>query len=63
MTVNLMGYAKMDEQITIQEATAARLRSLERLVMQLTSPSVQQQSQPVDCREMADQTIFKFPAR
>jgi hypothetical protein len=28
--------------------------------MQLTSPSVQQQSQPVDCREMADQTIFKF---
>jgi hypothetical protein len=28
--------------------------------MQLTSPSVQKQSQPVDCREMADQTVSKF---
>jgi hypothetical protein len=60
MAVDLMGYTKMDEQIAIQEAAAAGLRSLERLVKQLTSPSVQKQSQPVDCREMADQTVSKF---
>lgn len=60
MAVDLMGYTKMDEQIAIQEAAAAGLRSLERLVMQLTSPSVQKQSRPVDCREMADQTVSKF---
>nr|CAD1832004.1 unnamed protein product [Ananas comosus var. bracteatus] len=36
MTVDLMGYAKMDEQMAIQEAAAAGLRSLERLVHQLS---------------------------
>jgi len=60
MAVDLMGYAKIDEQIAIQEAAAAGLRSLERLVSQLTSPSIQKQSQPLDCREMADQTVSKF---
>ncbi|KAJ4763408.1 WRKY DNA-binding protein 11 [Rhynchospora pubera] len=60
MAVDLMGYQKMDEQIAIQEAASAGLRSLERLVMQLTSPSAQKQSQPLDCREMTDQTVSKF---
>lgn len=60
MAVDLMGYTKMEEQMAIQEAAAAGLRSLERLVMQLTSPSTQKQSPPVDCREMADQTVSKF---
>ncbi|KAJ3693450.1 hypothetical protein LUZ60_008930 [Juncus effusus] len=57
MAVDLMGYTKMDEQVAIQEAAAAGLRSLERLVKQLTAPPP---VQPVDCREMADQTVSRF---
>ncbi|OAY74494.1 putative WRKY transcription factor 11 [Ananas comosus] len=57
MTVDLMGYAKMDEQMAIQEAAAAGLRSLERLVHQLSRRGP---SEPFDCKEIADQTVSKF---
>ncbi|XP_008781804.1 WRKY transcription factor WRKY51-like [Phoenix dactylifera] len=55
MAVDLMGYAKVDDQIAIQEAASAGLRSLEHLVLQLTH-----QKSPSDCRDIADQTVTKF---
>ena len=55
MAVDLMGYAKVDDQIAIQEAASAGLRSLEHLVFQLTH-----QKSPSDCRDIADQTVSKF---
>ncbi|XP_073000944.1 probable WRKY transcription factor 17 [Typha latifolia] len=57
MAVDLMGYSKMDDQMAIQEAATAGLRSLEHLVLQL---SCQRTPQPSDYRHVADQTVSKF---
>ncbi|XP_020102743.1 WRKY transcription factor WRKY51-like [Ananas comosus] len=58
MTVDLMGCAKIDEHAAIQEAAAAGLRSLEHMVFQLSRPAGPYQ--PLDCKEIADQTVSKF---
>ncbi|THU62338.1 hypothetical protein C4D60_Mb01t04090 [Musa balbisiana] len=50
-----MGHLKMDGQMEVQEAAAAGLRSLERVVFHLSH-----QQSPWDCREITDQTIAKF---
>ncbi|KAG1364141.1 WRKY transcription factor WRKY51 [Cocos nucifera] len=55
MAVDLMGYAKMDDKIAIQEAASAGLGSLEHLIFQLSH-----QKSPSDCSEIADQTVSKF---
>ncbi|KAG6469025.1 probable WRKY transcription factor 11 [Zingiber officinale] len=55
MAVDTMGYGKRDEQAAVLEAAAVGLRSLERLVFQLSH----QQSSP-DCLEIADQTVSRF---
>ncbi|WOL08557.1 WRKY transcription factor WRKY51-like [Canna indica] len=59
MAVDLMGYAKMDDQIAIQEAATAGLRSMEHLIRQL-SHHHQQQQQQLDCREITDVAVSKF---
>ncbi|XP_008799447.2 WRKY transcription factor WRKY51-like [Phoenix dactylifera] len=56
MAVDLMGYSKMDDQIAIQEAAAAGLRSMEHLIFQLSH----HKSPQLDCREIADVTVSKF---
>ncbi|THU57580.1 hypothetical protein C4D60_Mb03t05020 [Musa balbisiana] len=58
MAVDLLGYAKMDEQVAIQEAATAGLRSMERLLSQLSHHH--QQSPQLDCREITDLTVSKF---
>ncbi|KAG9449613.1 hypothetical protein H6P81_009578 [Aristolochia fimbriata] len=58
MAVDLMGYAKMEDQIAIQEAASAGIRSMEHLVRVLSHQNTQQS--PVDCREITDFTVSKF---
>ncbi|KAJ6831817.1 putative WRKY transcription factor 17 [Iris pallida] len=53
--VDMMCYAKMDDQMAIQEAAAAGIRSMEQLIFQLNH----QESQ-FDCRDIADHTVSKF---
>lgn len=65
MAVDLIGYAKMDDQITIQEAAAAGIRSMEKLIFQLNrhhqkSTSSLAAASTIDCREIADHTVSKF---
>ncbi|XP_074573839.1 putative WRKY transcription factor 11 [Curcuma longa] len=58
MAVDLMRYSKMDNQIAIQEAATAGIRSMEHLIRQLSLR--QQQQQPLDCHEIADHAVSKF---
>ncbi|PKA51378.1 putative WRKY transcription factor 11 [Apostasia shenzhenica] len=61
--VDLLGYAKMDDQISIQEAAAAGIRSMEKLIFQLNRYHHHQKSSSsatIDCREIADHTVSKF---
>lgn len=55
MAVDSMGYGKRDEQAAVREAAAVGLRSLERLVFQLSH-----QQSPPDCLEIADETVSRF---
>lgn len=52
-----MGYAKMEDQVAIQEAAAAGMHNMERLIFQLSDRS---RSPPADCREIAELTVAKF---
>ncbi|KAG0482145.1 hypothetical protein HPP92_010229 [Vanilla planifolia] len=62
MAVDLIGFAKIDDQI--QEAASAGIQSMEKLIFQLNHLQHQKyppsSSQPVDCREIADHTVSKF---
>ncbi|RWW03224.1 hypothetical protein GW17_00033633 [Ensete ventricosum] len=58
MAVDLMGYAKMDDQIAIQEDDAAGIRSMEHLISRL--PHHHQQRLQLDCLEITDQAVSKF---
>ncbi|XP_077217171.1 putative WRKY transcription factor 11 [Tasmannia lanceolata] len=58
MAVDLMGYSKMEDQIAIQEATSAGLRSMDHLIRVLSNQNPPQN--PLDCREIADFTVSKF---
>ncbi|CAA6662339.1 unnamed protein product [Spirodela intermedia] len=66
MAVDLIGYTKMEDQIAIQEAAAAGIRSMEHLILQLShhghrsGPPQPQQQQDLDCREIADFTVGRF---
>ncbi|CAA6675123.1 unnamed protein product [Spirodela intermedia] len=57
MALDPMGLSKMNEQLAIQEAAAAGIRSMEHLVFQLSGTARHKQ---VDCREIADFTVTKF---
>ncbi|CAA6672174.1 unnamed protein product [Spirodela intermedia] len=57
MAVDTMGYAKMEDQMAIQEAATAGIHNMERLIFQLSDRS---RSPPADCREIAELTVAKF---
>ncbi|XP_061361479.1 probable WRKY transcription factor 17 isoform X2 [Gastrolobium bilobum] len=59
MTVDLVGFSKirMEEEIAIQEAASAGLKSMEHLIRVLSS---QAPSNHLDCSEITDFTVSKF---
>lgn len=61
MAVDLLGLSKMDEQLAIQEAAAAGLKSMEHLIRLLNHHRPQsQQINHLDCSEITDFTVSKF---
>ncbi|THG00945.1 probable WRKY transcription factor 17 [Camellia sinensis] len=68
MAVELLGFPKMDEQMAIQEAASAGLKSMEHLIRIISHQSQQrqqQQQQPpssnqLDCGDLTDFTVSKF---
>ncbi|XP_020580349.1 WRKY transcription factor WRKY51-like [Phalaenopsis equestris] len=71
MAVDLIGYTKMEDKISAQEAAIAGIRSMENLIFQLnqyhTSSastlariSPEMAARQIDCREITDQTVSKF---
>nr|ACY25182.1 WRKY [Vitis vinifera] len=61
MAVDFLGFSKMDEQMAIQEAASAGLKSMEHLILLLNHHHPQsQQINHFDCREITDFTVSKF---
>nr|DAD45698.1 TPA_asm: hypothetical protein HUJ06_003928 [Nelumbo nucifera] len=61
MAVDLLSFSKMDEQIAIQEAASAGLKSMEHLIRLMSHQSPQHQKlNQLDCREITDFTVAKF---
>lgn len=65
MAVELLGYTALNEQMAIQEAASAGLKSMEHLIravshQQQQQQQQQQQKQQLDCREITDFTVSKF---
>ncbi|XP_057511651.1 probable WRKY transcription factor 17 [Actinidia eriantha] len=61
MAVDLLGFPKMDEQMAIQEAASAGLKSMEHLIRLIShqSQQIQNPSNQFDCRELTDFTVSK----
>ncbi|PIA40915.1 hypothetical protein AQUCO_02400171v1 [Aquilegia coerulea] len=63
MAMELLGFSKMEDQIAMQEAATAGIRSMEHLIRTLSHQN-QQNSQnnlnQLDCREITDFTVSKF---
>ncbi|XP_009625557.1 probable WRKY transcription factor 17 [Nicotiana tomentosiformis] len=59
MAVDFIGFSKMNEQLALQEAASAGLKSMEHLI-RLVSHQQQQQPVQLDCREITDFTLSKF---
>ncbi|KAL1552597.1 WRKY transcription factor [Salvia divinorum] len=60
MAVELLGYASLNEQMAIQEAASAGLKSMEHLIRTVSHQQNQMQQQQLDCREITDFTVSKF---
>ncbi|KAL7159612.1 hypothetical protein ABFS83_01G039800 [Erythranthe nasuta] len=62
MAVELLGYGNLNEQMAIQEAASAGLKSMEHLIFAVSHQQQQQQyrNQQIDCREITDFTVSKF---
>ncbi|KAL6345461.1 hypothetical protein AAG906_017181 [Vitis piasezkii] len=61
MAVELLGFSKMDEQIAIQDAASAGLKSMEHLIRMLSHQTNQNHNMnQLDCREITDYTVSKF---
>ncbi|KAJ6355031.1 hypothetical protein OIU77_005595 [Salix suchowensis] len=58
MAVDLFGYSKMKDQLAIQEAASAGIKSMEHLILALSNQP--QQSHQLDCREITSFTVAKF---
>ncbi|CAK7345618.1 unnamed protein product [Dovyalis caffra] len=58
MAVDLVGYSKMEDQMAMQEAASAGLKSMEHLIFALSNQP--QQSHQLDCREITNFTVAKF---
>ncbi|KAL3650965.1 WRKY transcription factor [Castilleja foliolosa] len=64
MAMELIGYTNLNEQMAIQEAASAGLKSMEHLIRAVSHQQQQQQNQShnqqLDCREITDFTVSKF---
>ncbi|KZV51511.1 putative WRKY transcription factor 17 [Dorcoceras hygrometricum] len=63
MAVELIGYSNLKDQIAIQDAAFAGIKSMEHLIRAVSHNQHQQQqsqNQQLDCKEMADFTVSKF---
>ncbi|XP_057799230.1 probable WRKY transcription factor 17 [Salvia miltiorrhiza] len=63
MAVELLGYTSLNEQMAIQEAASAGLKSMEHLIRAVSHQQhqmQQQHQQQLDCREITDFTVSKF---
>ncbi|KAL6556541.1 WRKY transcription factor [Orobanche gracilis] len=63
MAVDLIGYSNLNEQMAIQEAASAGLKSMEHLIRAVSHHQQQQQQRQnlqLDCREITDFTVSKF---
>lgn len=61
MAVELLGYTNLNEQMAIQEAATAGLKSMDHLIRAVSNQQQQQQqNQHLDCREITDFTVSKF---
>lgn len=63
MAVEMLGYTSLNEQMAIQEAASAGLKSMEHLIRAVSHQQQQQQrqqQQQLDCREITDFTVSKF---
>ncbi|KAL6515411.1 WRKY transcription factor [Orobanche minor] len=62
MAMELIGYSNLNEQMAIQEAASAGLKSMEHLIRAVSHQQQQQQRQhmQLDCREITDFTVSKF---
>ncbi|CAI9755575.1 unnamed protein product [Fraxinus pennsylvanica] len=58
MAVQMMGYSNMNEQVALQEAATAGLKSMDDLI-RLVSRNEKQNKQ-IDCTEITDFTVSKF---
>lgn len=55
MAVDLMSFAKMEDQMAVQEAASQGLKSMEHLIRLMSH-----QSNHVDCTDLTDLTVSKF---
>ncbi|GFP81623.1 probable WRKY transcription factor 11 [Phtheirospermum japonicum] len=63
MAVELIGYTNLNEQMAIQEAASAGLKSMEHLIRAVSHQQqqhTQSHNQQLDCREITDFTVSKF---
>ncbi|XP_042039432.1 probable WRKY transcription factor 11 isoform X2 [Salvia splendens] len=60
MAVELLGYVNLNEQMAIQEAASAGLKSMEHLIRTVSHQQNQMHHQQLDCREITDFTVSKF---
>ncbi|XP_047973909.1 probable WRKY transcription factor 17 [Salvia hispanica] len=60
MAVELLGYTNLNEQMAIQEAASAGLKSMEHLIRTVSHQQNQMHHQQLDCREITDFTVSKF---
>ncbi|KAK6781582.1 hypothetical protein RDI58_019378 [Solanum bulbocastanum] len=60
MAVDLLNYSNMNEQLAIQEAASAGLKSMDNLIRFVSFQQQQNQTVQPDCREITDFTVSKF---
>lgn len=60
MAVDLLGYSNMKEQLALQEAASAGLKSMDNLIRFVSFQQQQNQTVQPDCREITDYTVSNF---
>ncbi|CAN4077172.1 unnamed protein product [Withania somnifera] len=60
MAVDLLGYANRNEQLALQEAASAGLKSMDHLIRFVSHQQQLDQTVQPDCRELADFTVSNF---
>lgn len=60
MAVDLLGYSNMKEQLDLQEAASAGLKSMDHLIRFVSHQQQMNQTVQPDCREITDYTVSNF---